>query len=119
MVEDWLTGVKVAVKVDDRNGSICTVDGLEERKCDGVVTAEGDDAWQSLALQGEALHVGVGGRGSRKNAVVSFLDLVQSPRVVVPEKCEQTDTGGHHGALVWKPTTSRGCRHSPGPWPSC
>lgn len=40
----------MAVKVNDSHRPVCTVDGSEERKCDGVITAEGDDSGQSLSL---------------------------------------------------------------------
>jgi len=32
----------MAVKVDDGDGTVFTVDGTEERECDGMVASEGD-----------------------------------------------------------------------------
>lgn len=83
--EKALTGVQVAIEVDHRDGSICAVDGSQQREGDGVVTAQRDDTGKCLALLRGAELVGVGGGGTREDAVMTLLDLVKSPSVVVPE----------------------------------
>lgn len=75
----------MAVEVDHRDGSICAVDGSQQREGDGVVTAQRDDTGKCLALLRGAELVGVGGGGTREDAVMTLLDLVKSPSVVVPE----------------------------------
>jgi len=72
------------VEVDDGDGAVGARDTAEERESDGVVTAEGDDAGEGLALQGWALLVGVGGWSSAQDAVVAVLDLLDGVGVVVP-----------------------------------
>ena len=44
-------GVEVGVEVDDADGAVGFVDGAEEREGDGVVTSEGDDAWEGFAFR--------------------------------------------------------------------
>lgn len=70
--------------MDDADGAVFTVDAAEQGQRDGVVTAEGNDTGKSLAPLGETLHVGIGGRLARQDAVVALLDLLDRPGIVVP-----------------------------------
>ncbi len=74
----------MAVKVNDSDGAVGTVDGSQQGKSDGVVATQGDDARQGLALDGRAPLVGVRRGGAREDAEMALLDLLQSPGVVVP-----------------------------------
>lgn len=51
-----------------------------------MVTAQRDDTGKCLAFLRGAELVRVGGGGTREDAVVAFLNLVESPSVVVPEE---------------------------------
>jgi hypothetical protein len=73
----------MAVKMNDSHRPICTVDGSEERKCNGVVTAEGDDSRQSLALQGWTDLVCICDRRPRQDTVMAFFDLLEGKLVIV------------------------------------
>jgi hypothetical protein len=73
----------VAVKVDDRDGTVGTVDRPQQGQGDGVVAAECDDPGQGLALDGRASLVRIRGRGAREDPEVTFLNLFQSPGVVI------------------------------------
>lgn len=77
-------GVEVGVEVDDRNGPVGPVDRPQQGQRDGVVSAERDDPGQGLALLRRAELVGVGGWLAGQDAVVTLLDLVKSPCVIVP-----------------------------------
>ena len=48
-----------------------------------MVTSHGDDTGEGLAALGNAGHVGVGGGLAHEDTVVSFLDLLDCPFVVV------------------------------------
>lgn len=76
----------MAVEVDHRDGPICAVDRSQQGEGDGVVTAQCDDTGKRLALLRGAELVRIGGGGTREDTVVAFLNLVESPSVVVPEK---------------------------------
>lgn len=78
-----LTGVQVAVKVNNRDRAVSTVDGPQQGKGDGVVTAHSDDTGESLALDGRATLVGVGGRRTTENVEMALLNLGKSPSIVV------------------------------------
>ena len=80
-----LPGVEVTVEVDDGHRAVLAVDGAQQGEGDGVVTSQGDDSGQGLALLGGAELVGVGGGLPGEDAVVALLDLVQSPSVVEPD----------------------------------
>lgn len=71
------------IEVDYGDGTVCTVDGAEEGKGDGVVAAEGDDSWEGLAVLGGSFLFGVCGWGAGEDAVVAFFDLVEGPCVVI------------------------------------
>lgn len=73
----------MAVEMNDRHRPIGTVDGPEQRKGNGVVSPEGDDTRQRLAVLCGALLVGVRGRRSGEDAEVALLYLLERIRVVV------------------------------------
>lgn len=77
------TGVEMAVEVNHGHGAVGTVDGAQQRQGDGVVAAEGDDTGESAALDGRASLVGVSGRRAGQEVVVSLLNLMQRPGVVI------------------------------------
>ena len=47
MKKEW--GLQMAVKVDDGDGAIFSVDRTEKRECDGVISSESDQTRESLA----------------------------------------------------------------------
>lgn len=73
----------MAVEVNHRNWPVRAVDGPQKRQCDGVVAAQGDDTGECLALLRGAKFVCVGGRVTGEDAVVTFFNLVESPRIVI------------------------------------
>lgn len=73
----------MTVKVNDGNGTVSLVHAAEKRQGNSVVTSHGDHARKSLAVLGLALHVGIGGRIAHENAVVSLLDLLDGPLIVI------------------------------------
>jgi hypothetical protein len=81
--ESILTGVKMAVKVYNRHWTVGTVDRTQQGQRDGVVTAQGDDTGERLALLRKTSLVGIGLGISGQDVVMSFLNLLQSPSVVV------------------------------------
>ena len=82
-----LPGVEMAVKVDDGDGTVSTVDGAQKGEGDGVVTAKGDDTGEDLALKGatdgRAGLVSVGDRGAGENVEMAFLNLTEGEGVIV------------------------------------
>ena len=113
----------MAVKVNDGHGTIGAVDGPEYGQSDGVIPAEGDDAWEGLALLRSPLFVAICGSFSGQNAVVAFLYLVESNRVVVScggfsdFSLSSTQTLGNGVARCYL-TTSPECHRSLEPWPN-
>jgi hypothetical protein len=69
--------------VDDGDGAVGTVDGPQQGQGDGVVSAEGDDSGEGLALDGRTPFVCVCRRGTGEDPEMAFLDLLESPCVVV------------------------------------
>jgi len=47
MKKEW--GLQMAVKVDDGDGAVFSVDGTEKGECDGVVSSESDQTRERLA----------------------------------------------------------------------
>lgn len=73
----------MAVKVNHGHGAVCAVDGTEQRQGDGVVSAEGDDARKSLALDRGAPLVRVRDGGAGEDVEVSLLNLTEGKGVVI------------------------------------
>jgi len=73
----------MAVKVNDADRTICTVDAAEEWKGDGVVTTESDHSRKCLALLRPALHICIGLGSSSEKLIMAFFDLLKSIGVVV------------------------------------
>ena len=77
----------MTVEVDDGDWPVCLVHAAEKRQSDGMVTTHGDDTRQGLAALRLTGHVGVGGRLTHEDAVVAFLNLLDSPLVIVTGLC--------------------------------
>jgi hypothetical protein len=52
--------LQVAVKVDDSDGSVFSVDGTKKRECDGVVSSESDQTGECFASLRGTGFVGMG-----------------------------------------------------------
>lgn len=76
----------MAIEMHHRHRAIGTVDGPQQGQGDGVVTTERDDARQRLALLRWAKLVRIGLGLAGKDAVVTLLDLVKRPAVVIPRQ---------------------------------
>ncbi len=76
----------MAVKVNDRDGAVRPVDGPQQGKGDGVVTAERDDTRQGLALDCGAPLVRICRGRAGEDLEVALLDLPKSPSVVVSSR---------------------------------
>ncbi len=74
----------MAVKVDDRHGSVRAVDGSQQGEGDGVVATQSDDPREGLAVESRSLLQGIRLGLSGEDAEVTVLDLGQRVRVVVP-----------------------------------
>ena len=73
----------MTVKVNDRDGTVGTVDGPQQGKGDGVVTTKRDDTGQRLALDCRAPLVRICRGRAREDLKVAVLNLLKSPSVVV------------------------------------
>jgi hypothetical protein len=76
--------LQMAVKVDHSHRPVSLVDTAQQWQCDGMITTQGDDARQSLSSPGQSFGVRIGVRLAHEQAVVSFFDLLDGPRIVVP-----------------------------------
>uniref|UniRef100_A0A1Y1M106 Uncharacterized protein n=1 Tax=Photinus pyralis TaxID=7054 RepID=A0A1Y1M106_PHOPY len=73
----------MTIEVNHRDGPIGAVDGPQKRQGDGMVSAKGDDTGQSPPLDCRASFISVCGGGSGQDLKMSFLNLLESPCVVV------------------------------------
>ena len=78
------TGIQMAVKVDDRHGSVRAVDGPQQGEGDGVVATQSDHPREGLAVESGSLLQSIRLGLSGEDAEVAVLDLGQRVRVVVP-----------------------------------
>lgn len=78
-----LPRIQVRIKVDHGNRSINLVDASQQRKCDGVVATQSDNARRSLALDAGARLIGVRGRLPGQQCVVAPFNLLDSISVIV------------------------------------
>jgi len=69
--------------VDDGYWAVSTVDRSQKRQSDCVITAESDNSWKGLPVQGWTFLFRVCGRCTGQDRVVSLFDLVKSPGVVI------------------------------------
>lgn len=105
----------MAVKVDDRDGSVSPVDRSQQGKRDGMVAAERDDPGEGLALLRRPSLVGVGGGTPREDVEVTFLDLVQRPSVIIPTLSMSATRPHTECRPIWGgPTKLREYHHSRG-----
>jgi hypothetical protein len=79
----WLPCVKMGIEVDDRDRTVSTVDGPEQRESDSVISTEGDDSGECLSVLSRSLLLRVSSGSTGENGVVSLFDLVEGPSVVV------------------------------------
>ena len=75
----------MTVEVNDADWPVCPGHTSEQGKCDRVVTAKGNDARQSLALQRKTFLIAIGVRSPHQQVVVSFLNLFDSISVVIAD----------------------------------
>jgi hypothetical protein len=73
----------MGIEMDYGDGTVGAVDGAKEGEGNCVVTAEGDDSGEGLAILGGAFLFGVCGWGAGEDAVVAFFNLMEGPCVVV------------------------------------
>jgi hypothetical protein len=76
-------GVKMAVEVDDTDGTIVAVDGTKKRKSNGVITSQGDQTGQCSALLGRTGLVSVSMRRPAQQKAVTLLDLLKRISIIV------------------------------------
>lgn len=74
----------MAIEVNDRDGTVGTVDRSQQGQGDGVVSAKRDDSRQGLALDCGAPLVRICRRRAREDLEMTLLNLLKSPSVVVP-----------------------------------
>lgn len=74
---------QMTIKMNHCHRSVCLVDAPQQGESNGVVTAHGNDARQRLTSTREPQLVSVCEWLAHENAVVSLLDLLNSPGVIV------------------------------------
>lgn len=79
----WLPSIKMRVEVYHRDWTVSAVDRSEKRQSDCVITSEGDDSGKSLSILRWTFLFGVSRWSAGQDRVVSLLDLVKSPGVVI------------------------------------
>ncbi len=79
-------GVEVRVEMNNTNWAVRFVDGAEEGQRDGVVAAEGDDAWECFLSEGGAGEGGGGHGCSHQEGIVAIFDLLDCVGVVVTSR---------------------------------
>lgn len=82
----WGSDSQMAVEMDYADRSIGFVYAPQQRQRDSVVSAKRDDSRQRLPMLGRAQLVCVGGRLAHQDAVVAFFDLLDSIRIVIPDR---------------------------------
>lgn len=73
----------MAVEMDHTDWSVCFVHASQQRKCDGMITAKSNDAWQCLSMLRDALFVCISVWRSHQEAIVALLDLLYGVGVIV------------------------------------
>lgn len=74
----------MTVEMDDRNWSVRAINRPQQRQSDSMIATHGNNTGKRLAFLRRSELVCVSGWITRENAVMAFLDLVESPCVVVP-----------------------------------
>ena len=120
-----LPGVQVAVEMNDRDLTVGTVDGTQQREDDGMVPSESDDTWVMFAVSRDGnerlsgLRVVPESRegGAVKERLVAFLNLLDGKFVVVRRdgdvtavddseaREERVNSKGHVVAAIQSQTT--------------
>lgn len=99
----------MAVKVDDTDWPVGTVDATEEWEGDGVVATQSDQTWKCLALLRPSFDMCIGlGRAGEK-CVMAFLDLLQGIGIIVTImisvfKCESSLTVAKESSSTYEVT---------------
>lgn len=75
--------LQVAVKMDDRNGTVRLVYAAEQGQCDGMVSSQRDNSRQYLPVDGHSGLFCVGVGFPHKKRVMALLNLTNGPGVVV------------------------------------
>ena len=75
----------MAIEVNDGDWAVRRINTSQQRKGDGVVSAEGYDSWEGLALERRASNVSIGGRLAGEDRVMPVFDLLQGICVVVAD----------------------------------
>ncbi len=71
--------------MDYRYRAVSSVDGTQQGESDGVVTSEGYDARQGLAVLCRAEFFGACHGRAGEEIVVAMFNLLQSPSIVIPD----------------------------------
>jgi hypothetical protein len=74
----------MAIKVNDGDGTVGTVDRSQQGQGDGVVSAKRDDSRQGFTLDCRAPLVRICRRRAREDLKMTVFNLLKSPSVVVP-----------------------------------
>src|SRR5579862_8632986 len=74
----------MAIKVDDTNRTVVSVDAPQDRENNSMITSKGNDSGKSPSLQCRALLVRSGVRCSGQNSIVAIFNLLDCPSVVIP-----------------------------------
>ena len=74
----------MAVKMNDRDRAVGLVDAPQQRQSNGVIASKRDKSRQHLTSLGNALLVGIGVWFAHQETIVTILDLLNRPGVIVP-----------------------------------
>jgi hypothetical protein len=73
----------MTIEVDNRHRPVGLINTPQQGQGDRVITTESDDTGKSLPSARQTEFISVGIRLAHQDAVVSFLDLLDSPGVIV------------------------------------
>lgn len=79
----WSPGVEVGIEVNNGDGSVGFVDRAKERKGDGVIAAEGNDARKGLFLERGPRGRGSGEGWAHEESVVAVFNLLDGVGIVI------------------------------------
>ena len=85
-VEEYKSGkrhLQMTVEVNDADRPVCAVHTAKKGKRNGVITAERNDAWESLSLLRGSSCMGVRGRSAREKRIVTLFDLFEGVGIVI------------------------------------
>lgn len=73
----------MTVEMNDRHWPIGPVNTPQQRQCDGMVTTKGNNTGKGLASARKAQFIRVGVRLAHQDTVVSLLNLLDCPGIVI------------------------------------